>query len=315
MAGILDNEALLLQGADWVNRLTSGAATEADVEALKCWRAQSSDHARAFHEAVVLRDRLVAAGREGLIVRRPVGATSPVIGRRMVLAGGMAAAAAAVGLVNPPLGLWPSINELMADYRTAKGQQRRLSLAHGLSVEMNTKTSLARLAKPDGLKLIEGEVAVDVQLAGKQDFTLIAEHGAIVARHAQFNARRDAASTCVTCASGVLRVKAGNRNVELAANQQVHYGAGGLGNVVATNAALVTAWRRGLIVLRDVTFAQAVAEINRYRAGAIIIENAALQHQRINTVLHLAQLDHAVALICSATGAHATEIGNIALLS
>lgn len=319
MAGTVDDKALLQQGVDWVACMTSGTATEADVEALRRWYRQSPRHARAFHEAVAFRDALIEAGRQGLVARRAVQQGFFHVDRRMLLAGGMASAAAAAvtGIVRPPLGLWPSLGDLMADYRTSKGEQRRIALAHGLSVEMNTKTSLTRITsvEGEGLKLIDGEVAVNASLKREQTFVLTAGRGTIVARDARFDVRRDDSNVCVTCSSGTLRVTAGEHDVRLTGNQQVVYSSEKFGPVTTASAALVTAWRAGLIVLRNKTLAQAVAEINRYRPGMIVIGSATLRRQHINTVLHLAQLDHAVALICDATGAHATEIGDFVLLS
>ena len=48
------------------------------------------------------------------------------------------AASAAYLALRPPLGLWPGIGELAADYRTARGEQRRLTLGDALDVQMNT---------------------------------------------------------------------------------------------------------------------------------------------------------------------------------
>ena len=44
--------------------------------------------------------------------------------------------------LRPPLGLWPGIGELSADYRTARGEQRRLTLGDALDVQMNTLTRI-----------------------------------------------------------------------------------------------------------------------------------------------------------------------------
>ncbi len=66
--------------------------------------------------------------------------------RRAFLGGGIAASAAAVavyGMVNPPLGLWPSLAELNADYRTATGQQEKINFGPLVTAELNTQTSIA----------------------------------------------------------------------------------------------------------------------------------------------------------------------------
>ena len=50
---------------------------------------------------------------------------------------------------------WPGIGELAADYRTARGEQRRLTLGDALDVQMNTLTRINVTVGADGAKLIE----------------------------------------------------------------------------------------------------------------------------------------------------------------
>ena len=47
-------------------------------------------------------------------------------------------------VVAPPFGLWPSWRELGADYRTAKGEQRRVVLPGTAVLDLNTRTSVCR---------------------------------------------------------------------------------------------------------------------------------------------------------------------------
>ena len=103
--------------------------------------------------------------------------------------------------------------------------------------------------------------------------------------------------------------------VVLRAAEQVVYGPHKTGEVIHANPALVTAWQDGLIVLRNARLDTAVAEINRYRRGMVVIGNDTLRSQRVDTVLRLAQIDKAVALICEASGAHATHMGDYVWLT
>ena len=76
------------------------------------------------------------------------------------------ASLAAVGLLRPPLGLWPSYAEMQADYRTATGEQRRYALdAQQLTLALNTQTSL-NVATRDGrpeIELVAGEAAIQAR--------------------------------------------------------------------------------------------------------------------------------------------------------
>jgi transmembrane sensor len=314
-----DDMALLHEGADWVEKMTSGTATDADAMALLRWRSQSPAHARAFRAAVAFRD--LSACLDPQDVASYVQNVSPPAGwhsRRMLLGGGLAAAAAgAYVAISPPLNLWPAMGEWTADYHTAKGEQRYLPLSHGLAVEMNTQTSLARSdnAGQHGLKLIDGEIAVTARLDQRKPFHLVASSGKITASLAQFNVRNDGDRVCVTCTAGSLRVETARTMTELTPRHQISYDGDKTYAAILADPAVVTAWRAGQIVLRDVFLADAITEINRYRSGRIIIGNDELRRQRVNTVLRLSEFGHVVALICRATGAHATEVGDFVLLT
>ncbi|WZB71262.1 FecR family protein [Achromobacter xylosoxidans] len=80
-----------------------------------------------------------------------------------------------MAVVAPPFGLWPSWRELGADYRTAKGEQRRVVLPGAAVLDLNTRTSIALRAA--GVELISGEAAIS--LAGASSpFTVSAASAA-----------------------------------------------------------------------------------------------------------------------------------------
>ena len=117
----------------------------------------------------------------------------------------MAASAAYLAL-RPPLGLWPGIGELAADYRTARGEQRRLTLGDALDVQMNTLTRINVTVGADGAKLIEladGEAEVR---AGAEPALVVAGAGRILARDASFNLRYVDGEARLCCLSGMVRL-------------------------------------------------------------------------------------------------------------
>lgn len=133
----LDREAL-----DHVQRLMSGSATLETLEAAKRWQNLSPAHADAIASARRLWTRLGPVAQEVLeqdgqlrsFERRRSARLYP--SRRAWLGGAAAIGATAAGfaVIRPPFDLWPSLAELRADYRTATGEQRQVTLADGLSV-------------------------------------------------------------------------------------------------------------------------------------------------------------------------------------
>ncbi len=294
MTDRLQREAL-----DWVIRLTSGAATVEDADALQKWRGLSAAHARAFAEAARLRRSLRDAVREPDVNRgavilplRPPRNSRTVVTRRALLGG--AIAASAVGMIaRPPLGLWPSLAELTADYRTGIGEQRRVALSDGVSVQLNTQTSIA--VRPTlhehHIELISGEAAVTTAVPSAQRFVMIAGNGRANAVQANFTVRRDGDDGCVTCVDGEVQVEHGGGLVRLGARQQVTYTKRNVGSVVAADPEVATAWRRGLLVFHDVPLNLVVEEINRYRPGKIILVGSKLGSRLVNGVFQVDRIE------------------------
>lgn len=325
----LQDEAL-----DWLRRLTSGGMTRADVEALDRWRAQSREHRRAFARANLLWDVLESVAREAGAANPNLARSLSVrpVGRRAVLTG-TAVAAAAAGIayvaVRPPLHLWPGISELKADYRTATGERRQVLLASGITLEMNTRTSLAAQPLPDvspqatedgegayALELISGQIAVAVQGNVSGPVKIAAAEGQALAKRAHFDVRRDDSSVCVTCSEGTVHVTSRSFTAALGPGEQVRYDARGLGPVVAVDSNVVTSWQRGLLIFRDVPLTHVVEEVNRYRSGKIILLNTALGQRKVVAGFRIDQIDDVVAYVSQTFGLRACSLpGGIVLLS
>lgn len=317
-------DALLREALDFVVRLKTGEPTRADVDALQAWRQQSGAHEAAFKNAArVFRHAGVAAleladqPATGDVARFSRGPTPRPIGRRAVL-GGAAAAAAAVGyaIVRPPLGLWPSLEELSADYRTGKGELRKIAVAPNVSLELNTQTSIAlrSASNETRIELISGEASV-VATSASTPFVLLAANGQISAVEADFNARCLDGAVSVTCLSGSVDVAQGGRTVRLGRAQQVSYSPDGIEASVQVDPGQVTAWQAGLLIFRDRPLADVVEEVNRYRSGKIIITNADLKRRMVNGTFQIDKLGDFVPQVQQLFGAQARSLpGGVVLL-
>ena len=102
----------------------------------------------------------------------------------------------------------------------------------------------------------------------------------------------------------------------LAAGQQLSYGDSGQGFAVAVDPAVVTAWKRGMLIFRNAPLAQVIAELNRYRPGKIILLNKALADRKVVAGFRLDQIGDAVGYLCQAVGAQARSLpGGVVLLT
>lgn len=321
-AGTDDADAMRIQqeALGWLQRLTSGEVTQADLAALDRWRAANPDHCRALAKANLLWDVMGKAARAaeagGAVCPSSLPFFSRPLGRRALFAGAAAAGVACLA-VRPPFHLWPSSAELMASYRTTTGERREVTIASGVTVDMDTQTSLSppvTTGRTYSLELISGQLAVSA--VAERTVVIAAADGETRAEHARFNARRDDSSVAVTCTEGSVQVLCKSMTAVLGPGQQVAYGDRGLGAVRPADPSVVTAWQRGLLIFRDVPLAQVVAEINRYRPGRVILANGTLAERKVVAGFRIDQIDDAVRDLTRSLGVQSRSLpGGIVLLS
>lgn len=318
----LDDEAY-----EWIARFIGGQASRSDLAALKQWVARSPAHGEAFERVSRTWTSLGPVGETlsvvGVISRQlpnHVKTAAPVnagMGRRAFLGGALAASAAgaaAVVIARPPLHLWPSWSEFAADYRTTTGEQRQITLADRVSIDMNTRTSIALRAGAEA-EIIAGEAMISAAPHAAEPFTLLAADGRIAAADARFNVRVEGRTACVTCVTGKVQVEQRSGAVSLPAGQQVVFSPAGMGRSVAVDAAAISAWQNGIIIFQSTPISDVVEEVNRYRPGRIILTSNALGRRLFNARLRIENLGRVVGQIEQAFGARVTELpGGIVLL-
>ena len=290
-----EQDRLRREALDWLSRISLGNATQDDLRALRRWRDTSPAHAAALARAGEVW-RGLEAPVAALVRARPArGHITARPSRRAFIAGGSMAAAAAVGvmMVRPPLDLWPSLAELAADHRTGTGEQQHLTLADAVSVDLNTRTSIAmrRVEQGEGLELISGETAITIKRALPTSFVVTAADGRMSTYHGSFNIRRRDASVELTCIDGEVLIECGGRETTLIIGQRMAYGAQGIGHIVGVDLANVTAWRDGMLVFRNTPLVSVIDEVNRYRPGRIILVDTALGQRLVTARFEIKRLD------------------------
>lgn len=300
---------LLGEARDWLILLTSGRATAADARALRQWCEQSPEHAQAFEDSKALWHCLKPAAEQVEQHARPRS-----FGRRAFLGGAIAASAAFFVVRATVPGGFAGLG---ADYRTEVGEQRRVDLVDGVSLELNTQTRISRrelAGGGDGLELLSGEV--EVLARSQTPLRVEAAGGWLSATHARFNLRNTDQNVCVTCIEGSLTVDVQGRSVRLESGRQLTYDAQGIGAPQAVDTSAVTAWRQQVLVFNDVTLATVIEEINRYRPGMLVLLNKTLGQRRVQARFRLDQLAGVALLIRDAYGVKCTELpGGVVVLS
>jgi transmembrane sensor len=305
----------------WVVRLASGKLTAEEASTFRQWYARHPEHAVAFAEAKQHWKAMGQAAQEfartqAVTINRSQGQTA-LRSRRWVLGAGALAASAAVAAIRPPFELWSPVVDFSADYHTGVGEVQTIAMGEHATVQLSTRSRLALQSdQPSGLRiaLLSGEAAI---VSGSRPVTAVAGDGEVRAVSSRFNLRNDDGIVRVTCLTGKVDVSCENRELTLQANQQVRYAAQGVTSSTMVDPEEVTAWQRGVLVFRNRSLRYVVDEVNRYRAGKIMLLNRELASRPVALAsFHLDRLDEIITQMEALYGAKARHLpGGIVLLS
>jgi transmembrane sensor len=319
-----EDSRLNAEATAWLIRLASGEATTEDAEAVQRWCSQSRAHGQAFAEAKLLW-QLLGPASDMLSETTPEPAAvlplrpRPQLARRAFLGGALAASVAAVGYLGsrPPFRLWPSPEELVADYRTGTGGRQTVAIGDNVSIVLNTQTSIDMRASNSGrrgFELIDGEASITMK--ADADVEVLAAFGRTTASAAHFTIRRDNASVCVTCLRGEVSVRFRGQVASVSPGHQIVYDADSLKPAVAADVVVSSAWERGQLIFRHEPFARVVHEINRYRPGKIVLLNDKLGERDVVATFQLSRIDAALDHLAETFGARLRRLpGGMILLS
>lgn len=305
------------QAQAWVRRLMSGEATQDDALDLAVWRQADARHERAFVQAA----RLHKAARQAALDLRDEQATRPMtvrqgLSRRMVVGGAIAASAAGVAIIAERSGT-TRFAAAPADFTTAKGETRRIELAAGVSVEMNTLTRIA-LRPQSGLgafELLTGEAVVTIDRPDTP-LSIFAQNGETSASQARLAMRCLDGQVRVSCLEGAAQVRSAGQAAALPARHSVTYDQKQMLAPTAIDPEAEAAWRRGLLVFRDQRLGDVIEEINRYRTGRIVIADPRLRNRRVNGAFHTDRIDQVIDQMRLAYGVRATRLpGDVVLVA
>lgn len=309
------------EARSWVIRLASGRITEQDGAAFRRWHAADPAHARAFSEAK--RQWQVIGEAAAEFAARPTQPARDLSrqparpSRRWVLGGAAAAACAGAVAMRPPFDLWSPVLDLSSDFHTGIGETRMVAVSDDVSVQLSTRSRLALQSdKSNDLRvaLLGGEATIASQ---SRPITVSAGDGEARAAMGRFNLRNDDGEVRVTCLEGQTEVSCAGRRITLQPRQQARYDSRGVSAPTTIDPDDLTAWQRGMLVFRDQSLRDMVAEINRYRAGRIVLLNRSLGNKPVVVAsFHIDRLNDVVAQIEALYGARARHLpGGVVLLS
>lgn len=277
--------------AAWAAKADRGQFTPEDQSAFEHWLSSDSRRAGAYARALAVNahfDRAAALGPgfspsefEEPDARRPA-----FDRRKFMLAGGAAIAASVAGIAG--YGIVSAGDAVV----TAKGDLRRIALAEGSAITLNTNSRVEprieeRLRQ---VHLVKGEALFDVSRDRIRPFVVHAGDVRIRVLGTSFSVRRfDDDSVQVSVLEGVVEVgtEGGSQYQRLTSGQRSRILPEGVFQTerlpqVALERSV--GWRHGLIDLNGITLAEAAAEYARYSDRRIEISDPAIGAMEVTGV-------------------------------
>ncbi|EKV31879.1 hypothetical protein C882_3631 [Caenispirillum salinarum AK4] len=301
------------EAAAWVVRAERGPLSEAETRALEAWLAESDRHGAAYAFAQATWNDLGRLGGSSSDAAVPADgggdAVVPFKARpRRVARRRLWQGLAASVLMVAAIGGFNRFAGPAADYQTAVGEVRSVSLPDGSTVHLNTDSAIAVRYDPGHrhVALLRGEAVFAVAPASgaPRPFTVEAGETRARALGTRFLVRayeEDTVEVAVLEHRVEVTAEGGGQGasaVVVDAGQAVRHGEGtGIGPVRRIDGARAAEWRHGRLVFDQLSLARAVAELNRYRPERIVVLDAALAERRVSGVFRLNGLDDAVDVI------------------
>lgn len=287
--------------------LHSGEESQQDWADFQDWKAISADHARAAGRAEELWEGVAPALKGGQKSRG--NKTIPVL---LALAVALASVALAAGVFGPPAA------SFFADYSTATGEIRTVTLRDGSEVDLDSGTSFDVDVSDRTVTLYTGQIHVAVKPDPEHPFTVVAGGGRISALGTAFDVRRDGDRTTVVVTEHAVRVtyfyQGQLQSVELAAGDMVSFSPAGLAGARKADVTALTAWRRGELIFNGRPLGDVVAEMDRYQRGKIIVLDDEIGRLRVTGSFETADAKSFLKSIELALPVRVTEFPGFALI-
>lgn len=283
-----EDREVLRRAAQWLALLESGDANADDHLRLQHWRESANTHERAWQKAQQLRERFggLPPALAMAALDRPDHARRAVLKRAL----GIAALVPTAWLVGRelPLDVW------RADLQTGTGEARRVQLADGSFLQLDTATALNVDMGTRHVTLLRGEIALKVNASNP--LTIEAPYGRIVVGQSEVCVRLNANDCRVSVVSGTVQLQPLKGPLaSLRAGQQATLQASGVAAINAFDA-LLPDWRDGVLMAQNQPLGDFLRELSRYRPGLMRWEPE-LETLRVTGSFRLDNTDRVLSLL------------------
>jgi len=304
---------------EWQAQLSSDMLTKAQRLAFENWLTQSAENAAAWRAVNDFWNGLdgVSLDDLGIDAAGPSPKIRALPPRRRYWRTGLALAASLLlvaGLV------YPQLDNYLADYRSATGQQRQIALEDGSTLLLNTASAVSVDYSPERrlVTLHCGEAFFTVAANPGRPFIVQTEAGQVQALGTAFDIKREGDAAFVTVFEHAVKVtnRSGAVKDRLSEGERLQFNGDRLEPADRIDLQRAAAWHRRRMVFQDRPLAEVVAELDRYRPGKILVIGAAIKKLPITGVFGIADTDVALASIEQSLPVSVHKLpGGLALLS
>lgn len=273
---------------EWLARLNGTNLSEQQEQAFFAWLAESPLHQAAYLEAEQLWQR-----GEVLVRVQP---RAPAFWPKFAWPALATACVLVLALVLVPL----INNPTDVLYQTAIGEQKKIQLEDGSTIELNTASRVRVSFSRDQrvVQLEQGEVFFEVTKNTERPFNVFTQNGQVRVVGTRFSVRQLQGDALVSVQEGTVALGVASNDPNtfvpgslLNANQQQTLTAainGESPQVLDTASAL--AWRKRMLVFNGQSLAAVIVELQRYFPVVIELENKQLADTQVTAVIRLQDL-------------------------
>jgi transmembrane sensor len=294
------------QAIYWLTLLTSGETGEAQQRAFNEWLAGDPGNQAAWAAAQSLWHDITLLSNADIseIDLTPIPKSVSLRPRRFVLSHPALSLAACLLLSTV---LWlHDVAYYFADYHTTTGNQQKITLPDGSSIQLNTDTAISvdYTESARRLTLHGGEAWFNVTPDPDLPFEVTTEYGTVRALGTAFDVKNTEDAVSVTVYQHAVRVRLdnGEKIERLPEGTTVKFDRTIRGLNNAADLTSIAAWHEQRMVFRDRKLHDVVKELNRYRKGRILITDNALNDIPLSGTFDTNNPDEALMMIRESLG-------------